>query len=94
MTELMPLDDLLAGWVPGSQAQPWTWEDEERHILASPYDQARLEASINALGFTGTFPILLGHDGRVWDGHHRVVAARRLGLTHVPVERVEEETNG
>lgn len=25
-------------------------------------------------------------DGRVWDGHHRIVAARRLGIALVPVE--------
>lgn len=31
-------------------------------------------------------PVLLGNDGRVWDGHHRIVAARRLGFTHIPTE--------
>jgi hypothetical protein len=31
-------------------------------------------------------PVCLGSDGRVWDGHHRIVAARRLGFASVPVE--------
>lgn len=30
-------------------------------------------------------PILLGTDGRVWDGHHRLAVARVLRLTTVPV---------
>ncbi len=33
-------------------------------------------------------PVLLGHDGRVWDGHHRLLAAVILGGAYlrVPVE--------
>lgn len=31
-------------------------------------------------------PILLGNDGRVWDGHHRITVARHLGIRDVPVE--------
>lgn len=30
--------------------------------------------------------VLLGNDQRVWDGHHRIVAARRLGFPDVPLE--------
>lgn len=30
-------------------------------------------------------PILLGSDGRVWDGHHRFAAAEHLGIPVVPV---------
>ena len=41
-----------------------------------------LAALIVADGITN--PILLGHDGRVWDGHHRLYVAKALGLTHVP----------
>lgn len=46
--------------------------------------QRALEAHIAQHGLTQG--VYLGSDGRVWDGHHRIVAARRLGLTHVPVE--------
>lgn len=38
-------------------------------------------------------PVCLGPDGRVWDGHHRIVAARRLGLTEIPVEPDEQSPN-
>lgn len=32
------------------------------------------------------YPILLGTDGRVWDGHHRLCVADMLGLDAVPCE--------
>lgn len=35
-------------------------------------------------------PILLGDDGRVWDGHHRVCAAMYIGESSVPVEWIDE----
>lgn len=31
-------------------------------------------------------PILIGDDGRVWDGHHRLYAAHVLGFKQVPVQ--------
>lgn len=31
-------------------------------------------------------PILIGSDGRVWDGHHRLCVAHALQLATVPVE--------
>jgi len=46
--------------------------------------QLALEAHIAEHGLTQG--VCLGPDGRVWDGHHRIVAARRLGLTEVPLE--------
>ncbi|MER7971040.1 hypothetical protein ABTX35_18935 [Streptomyces sp. NPDC096080] len=30
--------------------------------------------------------MLIGSDGRLWDGHHRLRIAVRLGIDHVPVE--------
>lgn len=47
-----------------------------------------LAASIQATGMH--MPILLGSDGRVWDGHHRLAVAQRLGLETVPVEFSEQ----
>lgn len=91
-TRLVPLDALLAGYRPGSYPAPWGWDDEERSLLGhvcaccgqpGHYQQA-LEAHIAANGLTQG--VCLGTDGRVWDGHHRIVAARRLGLAYVPVE--------
>jgi ParB-like chromosome segregation protein Spo0J len=31
-------------------------------------------------------PLLLGDDGRVWDGHHRLFVARCLGIETLLVE--------
>jgi hypothetical protein len=36
-------------------------------------------------------PISLGNDGRVWDGHHRIVAAMQRGITKVLVWPVDAE---
>ncbi len=47
--------------------------------------QRDLELHLAAVGAV-TEPVLLGPDGRVWDGHHRIVAARRLGFASVPAE--------
>lgn len=103
----MLLADVLSGWVPGSQDQPWTWDDEERDLHSHPCPivharsigldidpcgdplpgcyQRALEAWLGRLGHVPS-PISLGSDGRVWDGHHRIIAARRLGFATIPVE--------
>lgn len=44
---------------------------------------AQIAASIKAFGFTN--PILVGNDGVIVAGHGRLSAARKLGLTYVPV---------
>ena len=48
---------------------------------------AQLAGSIKAFGFTN--PVLIDGDGGIVAGHGRVLAARRLGLAHVPVVRLE-----
>jgi hypothetical protein len=47
--------------------------------------QRKLEDHLRTVGEI-TQPVCLGPDGRVWDGHHRIVAARRLGFTEIPIE--------
>jgi len=47
--------------------------------------QRRLEEHLREVGAI-TQPVCLGGDGRVWDGHHRIVAAIRLGFDEIPVE--------
>lgn len=88
----MKLAEILENWVPGSYDQPWTWDDEEKEILSRVclccnqpgHYQLQLEQYISEHGITQG--VLLGNDGRVWDGHHRIVAARRLGIESVPLE--------
>lgn len=87
----MRLAMILARYAPGSQSR--TWDDEERDILArrclccgqAGHYQHQLEAYVADRGLNG-MGVCLGDDGRVWDGNHRVVAARRLGIENIPVE--------
>lgn len=91
------VDVLTATYRPGSPpprpGMLWTWDDEERDILARVclccgepgHYQRQLEAHVAEHGFTG-LGVCLGTDGRVWDGHHRIVAARRLGIERIPLE--------
>jgi hypothetical protein len=92
----MPLAEILLKWLPGSMPQPWTWDDEERAIFERVclccgevgHYQRQLEEFLAENGLTQG--ICLGGDGRVWDGHHRIVAARRLGIEVVPLESSED----
>lgn len=76
----MRASEIMARWRPGSYEAPWTWLDEAREI-AGPYQDALTEY-IKEHGIPGR--ICLGNDGRVWDGHHRLVAAYQLGDLEVP----------
>ena len=49
----------------------------------SPEQVARIAASIQEWGWTN--PILVGADSRVIAGHGRLLAARKLGMSEVPV---------
>lgn len=94
--ESMFLAEILAGWVPSSMPQPWTWDDEERAIFERvclccgeiAHHQHQLEAFLAEHGLVEG--VCLGGDGRVWGGHHRIVAARRLGIDVIPLESLED----
>jgi len=68
-------------------SQDWTWEEEwadlDRRHAETGY-LSKLEQDIAANGIT--MPVLVGTDGRLWDGHHRLRIAARLGIGFVPVE--------
>lgn len=38
-------------------------------------------------------PVIVGYDGYVWDGRHRVVVALFLGLNKVPVYRIGADSH-
>lgn len=88
----MPLMEILAGWVPSSMPQPWSWDDEERAIFERVclccgevgHHQRGLEAFLAEYGLSEG--VCLGECGRVFDGHHRIIAARRLGIEVIPLE--------
>lgn len=82
----MDLDDLMAGWRVGSG--DWGWAREFKAIRTT--NRGRLDMLATSIQEAGMHtPILLGSDGRVWDGHHRVCAALMLGMKTVPVEVLE-----
>ena len=80
------LAQILAFWRPGSH--DWTWADEYRDLISEPVtDRIRQRVASEGIGFADDFaPVLLGSDGRVWDGHHRIVLAIEQGVSFLNVE--------
>lgn len=61
------------------------WDVEFEYLRTN--HGARIRALVGSILRTGIRkPILIGDDGRVWDGHHRLYAAHVLGFKQVPVE--------
>jgi hypothetical protein len=89
----MLLEDVLTNYLPGHRGAEWSWEDEEQDILIRVclccgrrgHYQEQLEAFIEKQGLKG-MGVCLGEDGFVWDGHHRIIAAKHLGISVVPLE--------
>ncbi len=86
--QVWPLSRILTQVAVGSR--DWTWDEEwadldRRHAETGYLDT--LEQEIRESGITT--PVLIGSDGRVWDGHHRLRIASRLGIESVPVEVVQ-----
>ncbi|QDP43669.1 ParB-like nuclease domain protein [Gordonia phage PhorbesPhlower] len=71
---------ILAEYMTGDER---TWEQEAEDI-----DTSVLAAAIRRDGRI-IHPVTLGRDGRVLDGHHRVLVARDLGIEFIPVRRAE-----
>lgn len=83
----MRLEDVLIGWRVGSADWGWAAEFKDRRRNC----QGRLDQLATSIQETGMRePILLGSDGRVWDGHHRICAALMLALETVPVEILDD----
>ena len=91
LTELPP-SEIMERWRPGSYDPPWNWDDERQSLF---------EEECKCCGAVGTYqkriiqkmqdgwfgePIKLGDDGRLWDGHHRLLAAHALRVEKVPVQ--------
>lgn len=81
--------------VGSKKAQPWPADQVERRSVESliPYARnarthsdaqvAQIAASINEWGWTT--PVLVDEDDQIIAGHGRIMAARKLGITDVPV---------
>ena len=95
MTAIMALADLLTSFPPASYPPPWSWDDETGAILARlclccgkpGHYQLMLEAHLRVNGLNEGVYLC---DGRVVDGHHRIVAARRLGIDLIPLESEDD----
>ena len=77
----LPLRALMQVYRPGSG--DWGWGIEYANLIDQPGTRELME-KVKAEGIRE--PILLGNDGRVWDGHHRITVAVAMGVETVPVE--------
>lgn len=87
MARNVPLPSLLTVFTPGDDM---TWPEQFEWLRVHHSTRLRMLAKeIKAEGIRE--PILLGSDGRVWDGHHRLAVAMRLDIKQVPVVFSGEE---
>lgn len=90
--QFVTLAELLATIPPGWHPEPWSWEDEERDIRSRlclccgrpGHHQRMVEERVARDGLIGG--VCIGDDGRLHDGHHRVIAAKVLGIELIPLE--------
>lgn len=85
MREKMHPLDIMADYKPGDRwdrepgdTLPNGWGTEWR-LLWTFRGRKMRRLTLSALLFGIRKPILLGSDGRVWDGHHRLLAAHAAG---------------
>lgn len=91
--EWWSLDRLLREVRPGSR--DWTWQQEHDDLWFSVHAGTSvmddLATSMQTEGQRE--PVILGDDGRLWDGHHRVAVAMRLGIGRVLLRRYDDLTD-
>lgn len=78
---MVQLEHLLGIYKVGSG--DWSWQEECEDLYETQH-QINLTESIRLKGIKE--PVLLGSDGRIWDGHHRICAALHLGITEIPIK--------
>lgn len=89
MAHMVPLEALLKVVRDGDEVG---WDVELGELWEARTDYLDILAtSIQETGIQT--PILIGSDGRVWDGHHRLAVAQKLGLSEVPIEWVGTTPN-
>lgn len=77
----MKVSEILENYMPGD-ADPdspdrWTWTNEFAQLWDLEHEyMSQLVADISQRGIVQ--PVLLGDDGRFWDGHHRLAVAVAL----------------
>jgi len=84
-----PLAHIVTFWRPGSH--DWTWAEEYADLVDDPVtERVRERVRSEGIDFIDEVaPVMLGSDGRVWDGHHRIVIALEQRIPSLMVEVVE-----
>jgi hypothetical protein len=74
---------------PGSYHGAWSWQDETLDLFSGERAAATI-ALLRTIAEDGEIreAVVLGHDGRVWDGHHRIIIGGMLGM-RIPYVVVE-----
>lgn len=90
----LPLAQILTFWKPGSGDENWTWADEYSELIGQTRtaELSALEGAFPRNLRREEHPIMLGNDGRVWDGHHRIVIAIFKGHSLLPVHIIQPIT--
>lgn len=84
MSATMPLAHILRDYRDGDEIG---WDAEFNYLRTSPEHRSRLGHLLLSVAEHGIRePILLGSDGRIRDGHHRLCVADALGIADVPVK--------
>jgi hypothetical protein len=88
---MVPLDALLQVVRDGDEHG---WQTEFDRLWSDPVQIGHMNMLATSIQESGIrSPILIGTDGRVWDGHHRLAVAHKLGLEAVPIEWAGEPDN-
>lgn len=89
MRQYLPLREVMLKWRPGSFDH--TWEEEILDLFCrDTIHMAELIIDIRKNGMRD--PVLLGNDGRMWDGHHRTAVYYLLGQDLIAIEYGEDES--
>lgn len=88
--ERKTLAQIITFWKPGSGE--WSWADEYADLMGRHQyttDRIRERVAKEGIHFVDyVAPVMLGNDGRVWDGHHRICIAIEQGIPELAVEVV------
>lgn len=85
LAEVLPCGEVPIGEIWELDEVRW-FGDRKRPTCRAILEHMRLVQEADA-----SFPILLGQDGRVMDGMHRVLKAALSGATRIPAKRFESD---
>jgi hypothetical protein len=84
LTAGLPVEDLAVASVWELDTEYWFGADGGGWTVRTVAEHARLIAEVDP-----AYPIIVGPDGRVLDGMHRVARAVLEGRTHLPAVRLD-----